>query len=96
METQQLCALNDSVYFFQEEELRKEGDAKNYHLNEDLHLCVEVFSTPADGHSRIAHALQELEKFLVPDSVSFIGLSLHFHRICLNGSVRYYAIWNNL
>ncbi len=54
--------------------MRKEGDEKNAHLNEDLHLSVDVFSTPADCHARIAHALTELEKFLVPDSVSIIQL----------------------
>lgn len=56
--------------------MRKEGDVKNLHLNEELHLCVEVFSTPADGYSRIAYALSELEKFLIPDNVSFVGNQL--------------------
>ena len=69
----QVISLESYINFkllLQEEELRKEGDEKNAHLNEDLHLSVDVFSTPADCHARIAHALTELEKFLVPDSVS--------------------------
>ncbi len=57
--------------------MRRDGDAKNSHLHEDLHMCVEVFSTPADGHSRIAHALCELEKFLMPDSVSSAASRAH-------------------
>lgn len=50
-----------------EDELRKAEDPKYSHLNEDLHVLVEVFAPPADAHSRMAHALCELKKFLVPD-----------------------------
>ena len=51
----------------QEDDLRKEGDPKYNHLNDELHVLVEVFCPAAEAHSRMAHALSELKKFLVPD-----------------------------
>lgn len=50
-----------------EDELRKGNDPKFQHLNYELHVLVEVFSTPIDAHARMSHALVELRKFLVPD-----------------------------
>ncbi|KAK0045502.1 KH domain-containing RNA-binding signal transduction-associated protein 2 [Biomphalaria pfeifferi] len=49
-----------------EEELRKEG-GKYAHLNEDLHVLVECFTDITDGYHRLAGALVELRKFVIPD-----------------------------
>ncbi|KAJ3609658.1 hypothetical protein NHX12_024174, partial [Muraenolepis orangiensis] len=44
-----------------EEELRKSGEGKYQHLNEDLHVLIEVFAPPAEAYARMGHAqLQEL------------------------------------
>ena len=69
--------------------MRKGEDPKYAHLNEDLHVLVEVFAPPGEAHSRMAHALGELKKYLIPVSVSiaalwlgllvFSSLSLSFH-----------------
>ena len=53
---------------FQEEELKKEG-GKYAHLNEDLHVLVEVYSEISDAYARLSHALAELSKFLSPVSI---------------------------
>ncbi|KAI5701478.1 hypothetical protein M8J75_010038 [Diaphorina citri] len=50
-----------------EEELRKEGDPKNAHLVEDLHVQVSALAPPAEAHARIAYALSELRKYIIPD-----------------------------
>uniref|UniRef100_A0A8B9H9P1 KH RNA binding domain containing, signal transduction associated 3 n=1 Tax=Astyanax mexicanus TaxID=7994 RepID=A0A8B9H9P1_ASTMX len=50
-----------------EEELRKSGEAKYNHLNEDLHVLIEVFAPPAEAYARMGHALEEIKKFLIPD-----------------------------
>ncbi|OCT77198.1 KH domain-containing, RNA-binding, signal transduction-associated protein 3 [Xenopus laevis] len=50
-----------------EEELRKSGEAKYYHLNDDLHVLIEVFAPPAEAYARMGHALEEIKKFLIPD-----------------------------
>ncbi|KAI7798611.1 putative KH domain-containing [Triplophysa rosa] len=50
-----------------EEELRKSGEAKYQHLNEDLHVLIEVFAPPAEAYARMGHALEEIKKFLIPD-----------------------------
>ncbi|XP_048058956.1 KH domain-containing, RNA-binding, signal transduction-associated protein 3 isoform X2 [Megalobrama amblycephala] len=50
-----------------EEELRKSGEAKYHHLNEDLHVLIEVFAPPAEAYARMGHALEEIKKFLIPD-----------------------------
>ncbi|XP_041981560.1 KH domain-containing, RNA-binding, signal transduction-associated protein 1 [Aricia agestis] len=50
-----------------EEELRVSGDPKFAHLSEELHVEISAFATPAEAHARIAYALAELRRFLVPD-----------------------------
>ena len=47
--------------------MRSSLDPKYRHLEEDLHVEISVFSSPALAYSRIAHALTEIRKFLVPD-----------------------------
>lgn len=63
--------LNDHAYsstlFIQEEELRKEG-GKYAHLNDQLHVYVEVFAEMTDAYARLSHAVTELKKFLIPVS----------------------------
>lgn len=51
---------------FQEEELRKGGDPKYAHLNMDLHVFIEVFGPPCEAYALMAHAMEEVKKFLVP------------------------------
>ncbi|CAH2245412.1 jg12917 [Pararge aegeria aegeria] len=50
-----------------EEELRLSGDPKFAHLSDELHVEISAFATPAEAHARIAYALAELRRFLVPD-----------------------------
>ncbi|XP_056383440.1 KH domain-containing, RNA-binding, signal transduction-associated protein 1-like [Hyla sarda] len=50
-----------------EEELRKGGDPKYGHLNMDLHVFIEVFGPPCEAYTRMAHAMEEVKKFLVPE-----------------------------
>ncbi|XP_069778340.1 KH domain-containing, RNA-binding, signal transduction-associated protein 3-like isoform X3 [Narcine bancroftii] len=50
-----------------EEELRKSGESKYAHLNEDLHVLIEVFAPPSEAYARMGHALDEVKKFLIPD-----------------------------
>ena len=52
--------------FPQEEELRKGGDPKYAHLNMDLHVFIEVFGPPSEAYALMAHAMEEVKKFLVP------------------------------
>ncbi|XP_016071585.1 PREDICTED: KH domain-containing, RNA-binding, signal transduction-associated protein 3 isoform X3 [Miniopterus natalensis] len=53
--------------FPKEEELRKSGEAKYFHLHDDLHVLIEVFAPPAEAYARMGHALEEIKKFLIPD-----------------------------
>ncbi|PSN35301.1 hypothetical protein C0J52_20472 [Blattella germanica] len=50
-----------------EEELRISADPKYAHFNDDLHVEITAFAPPAEAHARIAYALAEVRKFLVPD-----------------------------
>ncbi|XP_069678382.1 uncharacterized protein [Periplaneta americana] len=50
-----------------EEELRASADPKYAHFNDDLHVEITAFAPPAEAHARIAYALAEVRKFLVPD-----------------------------
>ena len=51
-----------------EEDLRLSLDAKYQHLHEDLHVEITAFAPPAEAHARIAFALTEVRKYLIPDS----------------------------
>lgn len=58
--------MRDPICHYQEEELRQSGEAKYHHLNEDLHVLIEVFAPPAEAYARMGHALEEIKKFLIP------------------------------
>lgn len=57
-----------NMIYLQEDELKKEG-GKYAHLNEELHVLVEVYSEISDAYARLSHALSELAKFLSPVSI---------------------------
>uniref|UniRef100_A0A6A7GBP3 KH domain-containing, RNA-binding, signal transduction-associated protein 2-like n=1 Tax=Hirondellea gigas TaxID=1518452 RepID=A0A6A7GBP3_9CRUS len=50
-----------------EEELRKNPDPKYSHLHEELHVEVTAHAPPAEAYARIAYALTEIRRYLVPD-----------------------------
>ncbi|CAB3375588.1 Hypothetical predicted protein [Cloeon dipterum] len=51
-----------------EEELRASMDPKYCHLSEELHVEITAYAPPAEAHARIAYALAEVRKYLIPDS----------------------------
>jgi hypothetical protein len=53
---------------FQEEELRQAADPKYAHLNDDLHVEISAIGPPSECYARIAFALAEVRKYLIPDS----------------------------
>ncbi len=53
----------------QEEGLRKGGEPKYAHLSMELHVFIEVFAPVPDAYLRMAHAMEEVKKFLFPVSV---------------------------
>ncbi|EDV55597.2 KH domain-containing, RNA-binding, signal transduction-associated protein 2 [Drosophila erecta] len=50
-----------------EEQLRNTGDPRYAHLQKDLFLEVSTVATPAECYARIAYALAEIRKYLIPD-----------------------------
>ncbi|CAH0717651.1 unnamed protein product, partial [Brenthis ino] len=50
-----------------EEELRNSLDPKYAHLSDELHVEVSALAPPAEAHARIAYALAEVKKYLIPD-----------------------------
>ncbi|XP_067628336.1 uncharacterized protein qkr58E-2 [Eurosta solidaginis] len=50
-----------------EEELRNSSDAKYAHLNLPLHVEVSTVAPPAEAYARIAYALAEIRRYLIPD-----------------------------
>ncbi|ALC41078.1 qkr54B [Drosophila busckii] len=55
-----------------EEELRCSKDPKYAHLNTDLHVEISTIAPPAEAYARIAYAMAELRKYLIPDSNDII------------------------
>ncbi|KAK5648138.1 hypothetical protein RI129_003030 [Pyrocoelia pectoralis] len=51
-----------------EDELRKSLDPKYAHLCDDLHVEISALGPPAEAHARIAFALAEVRKYLIPDN----------------------------
>lgn len=56
------------MFVFQEEDLRTALDPKYAHLNDDLHVEISALAPPAEAHARVAYALAEVRKYLIPDS----------------------------
>uniref|UniRef100_A0A3Q3GSJ0 KH domain-containing, RNA-binding, signal transduction-associated protein 1 n=1 Tax=Labrus bergylta TaxID=56723 RepID=A0A3Q3GSJ0_9LABR len=50
-----------------EEELRKGGEAKYAHLAMELHVFIEVMAPIPEAYMRMAHAMEEVKKFLIPE-----------------------------
>ncbi|CAL4073510.1 unnamed protein product [Meganyctiphanes norvegica] len=50
-----------------EQELCKNPDPKYGHLQEELHVEVTAHAPPAEAYARIAYALTEIRRYLVPD-----------------------------
>lgn len=51
-----------------EESLRQSLDPKYGHLNDELHVEISALAPPAEAHARVAYALAEVRKYLIPDS----------------------------
>ncbi|XP_056659826.1 KH domain-containing, RNA-binding, signal transduction-associated protein 1-like [Monodelphis domestica] len=68
-----------------EEELHKGGDPKYAHLNMDLHVFIEVFGPPCETYTLMAHAMEEVKKFLVPDMIDDICQEQFLELSYLNG-----------
>ncbi|XP_015245401.1 KH domain-containing, RNA-binding, signal transduction-associated protein 1a [Cyprinodon tularosa] len=50
-----------------EEELRKGGESKYAHLAMELHVFIEVTAPIPEAYLRMAHAMDEVKKFLIPE-----------------------------
>ena len=48
--------------------MRNSSDPKHSHLKEDLHVEITAFASPAEAYARLAFALTEIRKYLIPDS----------------------------
>lgn len=48
--------------------MRSALDPKYAHLNDDLHVEISALAPPAEAHARVAYALAEVRKYLIPDS----------------------------
>ena len=48
--------------------MRASNDIKYQHLQEELHVEITAFAPPAEAYARIAYALTEVRKYLIPDS----------------------------
>ncbi|KAJ8710333.1 hypothetical protein PYW07_009699 [Mythimna separata] len=55
-----------------EEELRNSLDPKYAHLTDELHVEISALAAPAEAHARIAYALAEVKKYLIPDTNDMI------------------------
>ncbi|XP_072378338.1 uncharacterized protein [Diabrotica undecimpunctata] len=55
-----------------EDELRNSLDPKYSHLMDDLHVEISALGPPAEAHARVAFALAEVRKYLIPDSNDII------------------------
>ena len=55
-------------YRQKEEQLRTSLDPKYAHLSDELHVEISALAPPAEAHARIAYALAEVKKYLIPDA----------------------------
>lgn len=48
--------------------MRVAADPKYAHLNDDLHVEISAIGPPSECYARVAFALAEVRKYLIPDS----------------------------
>lgn len=53
--------------------MRNSLDPKYAHLSDELHVEISALAPPAEAHARIAYALTEVKKYLIPDSNHMMG-----------------------
>ncbi|XP_077446550.1 KH domain-containing, RNA-binding, signal transduction-associated protein 1b [Stigmatopora argus] len=68
-----------------EEELRNGGEPKYSHLSMELHVFIEVYAPLPDAYLRMAHAMEEVKKFLFPDVTDDICQEQFMEMGYLNG-----------
>ncbi|KAJ0054778.1 hypothetical protein NL108_002915 [Boleophthalmus pectinirostris] len=68
-----------------EEDLRNGGEPKYAHLSMELHVFIEVFAPVPDAYLRMAHAMEEVKKFLFPDMMDEICQEQFMEMSYLNG-----------
>ncbi|XP_048860735.1 KH domain-containing, RNA-binding, signal transduction-associated protein 1-like isoform X2 [Brienomyrus brachyistius] len=69
-----------------EEQLRKSGEAKYAHLSMELHVFVEVSAPVPEAYLRMARALEQVKKFLIPDTKGDLCQEQLVQRGFLNGA----------
>lgn len=74
-----------------EEGLRKGGEPKYAHLSMDLHVFIEVFAPVPEAYLRMAHAMEEVKKFLFPDMMDDICQEQFMEMSYLNGGQEHVA-----
>ncbi|KAM8840029.1 KH domain-containing, RNA-binding, signal transduction-associated protein 1b isoform 1-T2 [Spinachia spinachia] len=74
-----------------EEGLRKGGEPKYAHLSMELHVFVEVFAPVPEAYLRMAHAMEEVKKFLFPDMMDDICQEQFMEMSYLNGGQEHAA-----
>ena len=57
-----------------EEELRNSDDPRHSHLNKDTFLEISTVATPAECYARVAYALAEIRKYIIPDKNDEISM----------------------
>ena len=78
--------------------MRSSGDPKYAHLEQDLHVLIEVEAPPGQAHARLGLAIEEIKKFLVPVSklciaIGLFSLDLHVeYETILHHSVQKYTV----
>ncbi|KAG7260709.1 hypothetical protein CRUP_007397 [Coryphaenoides rupestris] len=65
--------------------MRKGGEPKYAHLSMELHVFIEVFAPVPDAYLRMAHAMEEVKKFLFPDMMDDICQEQFLEMGYLNG-----------
>lgn len=68
-----------------EEEMRNGGEPKYAHLSMELHVFIEVFAPVPEAYLRMAHAMEEVKKFLFPDMMDEICQEQFMEMSYLNG-----------
>lgn len=66
--------------------MRAALDPKYAHLNDDLHVEISALAPPAEAHARVAYALAEVRKYLIPDSNDVIRQE-QFRELMADGTI---------
>ena len=63
--------------------MRKSNHPRAAHLQEELHVEIVAFAAPAEAYARMAYALTQVRRYLIPDNNDQVSVLCACRRLAM-------------